>query len=241
LSDFQQPAEGFRPAPPAGGDFAPRPPGPFGGPGGPGMGPPGMGGPPRPGGGGFRGRPKGKYTPRRKVCQFCVDKISHIDYKDLMRLRRFLSDRAKIEPRRKTGTCAKHQRRLSMALKRARMIALLPFTGEHLRQMGGMIQPVPGMPSVPDRPYPPRDSFGPGGSQPGGMRPPERQDGPPPADGQTAPAPTATAEAAPAAPAAEPAAPAEAAPAAPVEAAPAEAASAEPEPAGATTEGSATT
>src|SRR3977135_2567366 len=99
------------------------------------------------GGGGGGGR---KLTPRRKVCQFCVDKIKEVDYKDLMRLRRFLSDRAKIEPRRKTGTCAKHQRRLSMALKRARAIALLPFPGEHLRQMGGMIQPIPGMPSVPE-------------------------------------------------------------------------------------------
>ena len=194
MSDFQpQPPEGFRSAPPVG-EGPPRPP--FGG---PGDGPPrppfgGPGGPPGPGGprpGGFRGRGmKGKYTPRRKVCQFCVEKLSHIDYKDLMRLRRFLSDRAKIEPRRKTGTCAKHQRRLSTALKRARMIGLLPFTGEHLRQMGGMIQPIPGMPSVPERPYPPRDSFGPSGSQPGGMRPPEaRTDGPPPADGQVAPVP----------------------------------------------------
>jgi small subunit ribosomal protein S18 len=136
------------------------------------------------------GRPRGKYTPRRKVCAFCVDKISHIDYKDLMRLRRFLSDRAKIEPRRKTGTCAKHQRRLSIALKRARMIALLPFTGEHLRLMGGMIQPIPGQPVVADRPFPPRDSFGPGGSQPGGSRPPEAQRPPEaPADGQVAAAP----------------------------------------------------
>ena len=146
---------------------------------------PAPGGPPA----GRPPRPKGKYAPRRKVCQFCVEKLSHIDYKDLMRLRRFLSDRAKIEPRRKTGTCAKHQRRLSTALKRARMIGLLPFTGEHLRQMGGMIQPIPGMPSVPERPYPPRDSFGPSGSQPGGVRPPEqRGDGAPPADGPAAPA-----------------------------------------------------
>ena len=72
---------------------------------------------------------KGKYAPRRKVCQFCVEKLSHIDYKDLMRLRRFLSDRAKIEPRRKTGTCAKHQRSLTTAIKRSRHVALLPFVG----------------------------------------------------------------------------------------------------------------
>lgn len=81
-------------------------------------------------------RPKGKYAPRRKVCQFCVDKIAYIDYKDLMRLRRFLSERAKIEPARKTGTCAKHQRALATALKRARHVALLPYTAEHIRQSG---------------------------------------------------------------------------------------------------------
>jgi small subunit ribosomal protein S18 len=70
------------------------------------------------------------------VCAFCVDKIDHVDYKDVGRLRRYLSDRGKIEPRRKTGTCAKHQRRLTVALKRARHVALLPFTGEHIRQSG---------------------------------------------------------------------------------------------------------
>ncbi len=79
--------------------------------------------------------------PRRKVCAFCADKSIQIDYKDVARLRRFLSDRGKIEPRRKTGTCAKHQRKLSMALKRARFIALLPYTAEHIRLMGG---PPPG-------------------------------------------------------------------------------------------------
>lgn len=97
----------------------------------------GGGRPPRPGGG--RGRPEGgrpRYTARRKVCGFCVDKIDHVDYKDVGRLRRYLTDRAKIEPRRKTGTCAKHQRRLTVALKRARHVALLPFTGDHIRQSG---------------------------------------------------------------------------------------------------------
>lgn len=86
------------------------------------------------------GRPErkrgGRYTPRRKVCLFCVDKVEEIDYKDAAKLRRFLSDRGKIEPRRKTGTCAKHQRRLTIALKRARHLALLPFTSEHMRQSG---------------------------------------------------------------------------------------------------------
>ncbi len=73
------------------------------------------------------------YRSRRKVCAFCVDRVREIDYKDAPRLRRYLSDRGKIEPRRKTGTCAKHQRRLSVALKRARHMALLPYTAEHLR------------------------------------------------------------------------------------------------------------
>ncbi len=73
---------------------------------------------------------------RRKVCAFCVEKVQGIDYKDPVRLRRYLSDRARIEPRRKTGTCAKHQRWLSVALKRARHLALLPFTPEHIRVTG---------------------------------------------------------------------------------------------------------
>ena len=77
-----------------------------------------------------------KYTPRRKVCNFCVDQISYIDYKDVSRLRRHLTDRGKIESRRKTGTCAKHQRALAMALKRARHVALLPYTAEHVRVSG---------------------------------------------------------------------------------------------------------
>jgi small subunit ribosomal protein S18 len=79
---------------------------------------------------------RGKYTPRRKVCQFCVDKVIYIDYKDLARLRRHLTDRAKIESRRKTGTCAKHQRALATALKRARHVALLPYTAQHIRVSG---------------------------------------------------------------------------------------------------------
>ena len=86
-----------------------------------------------------------KFTPRRKVCQFCVDKIKLVDYKDLMRLRRFLSERGKIEPRRKTGTCAAHQRSLNVALKRARQLALLPFTAEHIRVTGVLVR-EPGAP-----------------------------------------------------------------------------------------------
>jgi small subunit ribosomal protein S18 len=81
-----------------------------------------------------------KFTPRRKVCQFCADKIKEVDYKDLGRLRRFLSERGKIEPRRKTGTCAAHQRSLNVALKRARHLALLPFTAEHIRVTGVLVR-----------------------------------------------------------------------------------------------------
>ena len=74
-------------------------------------------------------RPRGgNRRPRRKVCQFCVDKVEYIDYKDINRLRRFINERGKILPRRMSGNCAKHQRQLSEAIKRARAIALLPFT-----------------------------------------------------------------------------------------------------------------
>ena len=68
--------------------------------------------------------------PRKKVCSFCVDKIDYIDYKDTAKLRRLMSERGKILPRRTTGTCAKHQRQLTTAIKRARHVALLPFVAE---------------------------------------------------------------------------------------------------------------
>ena len=68
--------------------------------------------------------------PRRKVCSFCVDKVEDIDYKDLAKLRRYLTERGKILPRRISGNCAKHQRQLTTAIKRARNVALLPFTTE---------------------------------------------------------------------------------------------------------------
>ena len=67
---------------------------------------------------------------RKKVCSFCMDKIENIDYKDVPRLKRYLSDRAKIIPRRVTGTCARHQRQLTVAVKRARHLAFLPYVGE---------------------------------------------------------------------------------------------------------------
>ena len=67
---------------------------------------------------------------RKKVCAFCVDKVDYIDYKDISRLRRFVSERAKILPRRVTGTCARHQRELTVAIKRSRYLALMPYTSD---------------------------------------------------------------------------------------------------------------
>ena len=67
---------------------------------------------------------------KKKVCVFCVDKVEHIDYKDTAKLRRYVTERGKIVPRRISGTCAKHQRQLTTAVKRARQIALLPFVAE---------------------------------------------------------------------------------------------------------------
>lgn len=68
--------------------------------------------------------------PKKKVCQFCADKAMTIDYKDVAKLRRYTSERSKILPRRVTGTCAKHQRLLTIAIKRARHIALLPYVSD---------------------------------------------------------------------------------------------------------------
>lgn len=68
--------------------------------------------------------------PKRKVCSFCADKVEAIDYKDIAKLRRFITERGKILPRRISGNCARHQRQVTLAIKRARNIALLPFTAE---------------------------------------------------------------------------------------------------------------
>lgn len=76
----------------------------------------------------------GKYTPRRKVCFFCANKNESINYKEPDKLRNYVSDRGKIEPRRRTGTCAKHQRALAVAIKRARHLALLPYVAAHTRK-----------------------------------------------------------------------------------------------------------
>ncbi len=80
-------------------------------------------------------RPGGKdrFAPRRKVDQFAVDGIREIDYKDFQRLKRYISDRGKIEPRRKTGLSAFHQRSLTTAIKRARFMALLPYVSNQSR------------------------------------------------------------------------------------------------------------
>ncbi len=133
-----------RPAPPgpgapAGGPGAARPPfaggpgarpgGPGGRPGGPGGRPPGRGGP-RAGGRGGR-----RYGPRRRVCAFTVEGVTP-DYKDVDRLRRYISEQGKIEPTRKTGTSAKNQRLLATAIKRARYLALLPYAPEHSINIG---------------------------------------------------------------------------------------------------------
>ena len=73
---------------------------------------------------------RGAQRPRRKVCMFCVDKIKVIDYKDINRLKKCTTERAKILPRRVTGTCAFHQRALTTAIKRARQVALLPYVND---------------------------------------------------------------------------------------------------------------
>ncbi len=77
-----------------------------------------------------------RFTPRRKVCTFCVNKVEDINYKDINMLRRHITDRGKIEPRRRSGTCARHQRALAAAIKRARHIALLPYTTAHIQKSG---------------------------------------------------------------------------------------------------------
>ena len=113
----EQPSRPYTPRPayagPGGGSGGPRPPRPAGGPGGP-------GGP----GGGPGGR---KFFRRKKVCKFCTEKIDSISYRDVRLLQGFVAERGKIVPRRLTGVCTTHQRRLSLAIKQSRNIALLAF------------------------------------------------------------------------------------------------------------------
>jgi small subunit ribosomal protein S18 len=168
---------------------------------------------------GDRGGPGGPRRPRRRVCSFCVDKVQRIDYKDVGRIRRYISDRGKIDPRRKSGTCAKHQRMLTAALKRARFMALLPYTAEHVRSL--MSPQARAMAGGPPPPKPDRPPFRPAGD----FRPAPRYGAPPPppagAPGAagapggapvSGPVPAPSASPAPTAAAPAPAAPAPAAP-----------------------------
>lgn len=76
------------------------------------------------------GRRRGRYRPRKRVCAFCVDGVKEIDYKDHEGLGRYVNEYGRIRPRRQTGTCARHQRSLAVAVKRARHLALMPFVSE---------------------------------------------------------------------------------------------------------------
>ncbi|HEY8767445.1 MAG TPA: 30S ribosomal protein S18 [Dehalococcoidia bacterium] len=82
-------------------------------------------------------RPRRRGGRRRRVCIMCADHVRYVDYKNVSFLRRFISDRARIETRRKSSACAKHQRALATAIKRARHLALLPYTAEHIRVSQG--------------------------------------------------------------------------------------------------------
>src|SRR5437867_5394430 len=144
-------------------------------------GPPGAGS--RDGGRSYGGGPGGLRRPRRKVCTFCVDKVQKIDYKDVGRIRRYISDRGKIDPRRKSGTCAKHQRMLTTALKRARLMAMLPYTADHVR---GLMSPqARAMAGGPPPPKPERPPFRPAGE----FRPAGAPPRPAPAPQAAAPSP----------------------------------------------------
>lgn len=83
----------------------------------------------------------GKFAPKRKVCPFCVSRSKVVDYKDTALLNRFISDRGKIEPRRRTGTCNRHQHAVALAIKQARHVALLPFVPAHVH-LQGIVPPL---------------------------------------------------------------------------------------------------
>src|SRR5690349_8923352 len=122
MAEEQKPAQSHSGAPP-------RREGSHGGPGGGHSGPRREGGPGGPGGPGGRPRGKRQYFRKKKVCKFCVERMDFIDYKRADILSQFVQERGKILPRRMTGVCARHQRWLGVAIKRARNIALLPFSG----------------------------------------------------------------------------------------------------------------
>ncbi|HZK00388.1 MAG TPA: 30S ribosomal protein S18 [Tissierellaceae bacterium] len=71
-----------------------------------------------------------RFKPRKRICSFCADKVDHIDYKDINKLKKYVTDRGKILPRRISGNCSKHQREVTIAIKRARQVALLPYSAE---------------------------------------------------------------------------------------------------------------
>ena len=79
----------------------------------------------------YNRRQRSKFFVRRRVCQFCVDKVNSIDYKDIPLLQRYMSDASKIDSRRKSGVCAKHQRALATAIKRARQVGMVPLDRSH--------------------------------------------------------------------------------------------------------------
>ncbi len=87
---------------------------------------------------GIKRRSDRRYVAKRKFCSFCTGKLKAIDYKDPVTLCSYISTGGKIEPRRKTGSCAKHQRILAVAIKRARHLALLPYVESHIRETGGV-------------------------------------------------------------------------------------------------------
>ena len=97
-------------------------------------------------------RRDGRYTPRRRVCQFCEGKTDSADYKDIPLLNRFINDRARMEPRRRTGTCARHQRMVSRAIKRARAVALMPMHSTHEKVYISQLSREQKVVNVPDKP-----------------------------------------------------------------------------------------
>jgi small subunit ribosomal protein S18 len=107
-----------------------------------------------------------RYVPKRKVCFFCANKNEVIDYKNPDKLRNYVSDRAKIEPRRRTGTCAKHQRALATAIKRSRHLALLPFVSDYVPQPRFVSPPVVSAPVASPPVVSPPATANPGASTP---------------------------------------------------------------------------
>ena len=83
---------------------------------------------------------RGRYIPKKKVCLFCADRHQIIDYKLIALLNRYITDRGRIQARRRTGLCPKHQRRVGLAIKRARYIALMPYNADHIRTDVGFIR-----------------------------------------------------------------------------------------------------